>query len=126
MDFDYVAIGIVKEDLVPFDGRRVSRVRVWDAFCFKMVFERFDVIRSISDVASFNRIDGVTGFKPDAQVLLRDVGLNRAISAKGQLACIPFGFLLFWNVDGDGWQHQNIVIKRIHLADIFAAKADMM
>jgi hypothetical protein len=83
MDFDDVAIWVVKEDLVPFDGRSVSIVRVLDAFCFKMGFERFYVIRSISDVAPFNRIDGVTGFEPNAQVLLRDVGLNRAIGAKG-------------------------------------------
>ena len=76
MDFDDVAIWIVKEDLVPLDGRSVSIIRVGDAFCFKMGFERFDVIRTISDVAAFNRIDGVTGFEPDAQVLLRDVGLN--------------------------------------------------
>ena len=83
MDFDYVAVWIVKEDLVPFDGRSVAIIRIWDAFCIKMGFERFDVSRTISDVAPFNRIDGMTGFEPNAQVLLRDVGLNRAIGAKG-------------------------------------------
>lgn len=91
MNLDDVAVGIVEENLLPPVHRPGAIIGVRDPLLLQVPLECFEIVGSEGDVASLQRVDGLTGSEGDTQVLLRQVDLSMAVSDEPDVASIPLG-----------------------------------
>src|SRR5690606_33772583 len=89
MNLDDVAIRIVKEDLLPAVHRPSAIIRKRDALFLEPLLEGLDVVRSKSDMASLQRVDGVSGPKGAVQVSFGQVQLHVPVRHEADLSRIP-------------------------------------
>src|SRR5437667_9336507 len=80
MHFDDVAVWVVEEDLVPAAHRPAAIIGILDALLAESLLECRDVVGAERDVAAVDRIDDLSGAKADAEILLGDVKLRRAVA----------------------------------------------
>ena len=129
MDLYDISFGVMKKDLMPLLGKGRPIVGIGNIVCIKNFFERFDVVRSESDVTAFNGVYYFAVFEGDVEVSLRQMHLHTPVSGKAYLAAVAFVFGLIrawkvinWNVG----QTQYFRIETMQSGDVVSDVIDMV
>src|SRR5205085_4892606 len=88
MHLDDVALRVMEEDLMPAVHGPRAIVRVGDTLLVEPLLEGGDIVGPERDVSALQRVDGVLGAEPDAEVLLCQVELSGAVMQKRDVAAV--------------------------------------
>src|SRR5690349_23742890 len=86
--FDDVAFGVVKENLLPTAHRPGAVVRIGNALVLQALLKGLDIVGAEGYMAALHRVYCLAGAKIDAQILLCQVKLGRAVGTEGNPAGI--------------------------------------
>jgi CheY-like chemotaxis protein len=91
VNFDDVAVRIVEKDLIPAVHRPLAVIGIGHTLFLKAPLYGFDIVGTESDVAPMERVHRVVGAKPNGEILLCEMELDRAVGQERNVARIALG-----------------------------------
>jgi hypothetical protein len=88
MNFDDIAIWIMKENLIPASNRPRTEIRVRDALLFKSPLEPLNIVGPEAEMAALNWIDDLLHPETKVDILTGNVKLDDTIGQEVHVACI--------------------------------------
>ncbi len=129
MNLDDIALGILKEHLVPFFGKGRSIVGIGDAVVVQQFLESRNIIGSEGNMPAFNRIDGLTVFECHTKIYLGQMHLHMTICGKTDLAALAavFGLIRSGEVlDRDVVQPEDVRVEMMQALHVLRDIVDVV
>lgn len=129
MDFDHVAFWVLKENLMPFLGKRIAIVRIGNALFVEDSQEGGKIIGAKGDVTLINRVDGLAIAEGNRKIPFCQMHLHYVVGRKADFTVEPlvaFGLGPREVLDRDVIETEHVGVKVMHAIDIARDKVDVV